>query len=66
MECVKFGTVMRVGTPEAPGYFGCVCVTFDVSSGADECAKAMHGRYTQAIAAIPTLYLKVGRVTDNA
>lgn len=44
MECVKFGTVMRVATPDTPGYFGSVCVTFDSSSGARECAKAMHGR----------------------
>ncbi|CAM9999031.1 unnamed protein product [Sphacelaria rigidula] len=44
MECVKHGTVVRVATPETPGYFGCVCVTFDGSTGARECAKAMHGR----------------------
>lgn len=44
MECVKFGTVMRVATPESPGYFGSVCITFDASSGADDCARAMHGR----------------------
>lgn len=44
MECVKFGTVKLVATPETPGYFGSVCVTFDASSGAEECAKAMHGR----------------------
>lgn len=44
MECVKFGTVISVTTPEAPGYFGCVVVTFDTSSGANKCAEAMHGR----------------------
>ena len=44
MECVKFGTVVRVATPETPGYYGSVCVTFDASSGADACAGAMHGR----------------------
>lgn len=44
MECVKFGTVVRVATPETPGYFGSVCITFDSSKGADACAQAMHGR----------------------
>ncbi|CAN0464344.1 unnamed protein product, partial [Laminaria digitata] len=44
MECVKFGTVISVATPETPGYIGSVCVTFAASSGANECADAMHGR----------------------
>ncbi|CAM9158163.1 unnamed protein product [Scytosiphon promiscuus] len=45
MECVKFGTVISVSTPEAPGYFGCVVVTFENSGGANKCAEAMHGRW---------------------
>lgn len=44
MECVKFGTVISVATPETPGYFGSVVVTFKSSSGANKCAEAMHGR----------------------
>lgn len=44
MECVKFGTVVRVATPETPGYFGSVCITFESSKGADACVQAMHGR----------------------
>ncbi|CAN0249937.1 unnamed protein product [Ectocarpus sp. 4 AP-2014] len=45
MECVKFGTVISVATPEAPGYFGCVVITFKTSNGANACAEAMHGRW---------------------
>lgn len=45
MECVKFGTVISVATPEAPGYFGCVVITFKTSDGANACAEAMHGRW---------------------
>lgn len=44
MECVKFGTVVHVATPETPGYFGSVCITFDGVLGAHACATAMHGR----------------------
>ncbi|CAM9725083.1 unnamed protein product [Choristocarpus tenellus] len=45
MECVKFGTVMRVVTPDTPEFLGSVCVTFDGSVGARECSRAMHGRW---------------------
>lgn len=44
MECVKFGTVISVATPETAGYFGSVVVTFETSGGANKCAEAMHGR----------------------
>ncbi|CAM9979989.1 unnamed protein product [Discosporangium mesarthrocarpum] len=45
MECVKFGTVVRVGTPEAQPLIGSVCITFETVEGARGCAAAMHGRW---------------------
>jgi hypothetical protein len=44
-ECVKFGTVRRIVTPEGAYYDGSVAVVFTTTVDAQKCAEAMHGRF---------------------
>ena len=44
-ECVKFGTVRRIVTPESPYYDGSVAVVFETFNDAQKCAQTMHGRF---------------------
>ena len=44
-QCVRYGTVRRIVTPEGDYYEGAVAVVFEDTPGALACAKAMHGRF---------------------
>ena len=47
VECCKFGTVIRLVSPEGPLFdpLGCIAVTFENMSSARECSSNLHGRW---------------------
>ena len=46
IECVKYGKVLRLMTPEGPQFDhrGCIAVTYEAADAARACAGALHGR----------------------
>ena len=46
IECVKYGKVLRLMTPEGPEFDhrGCIAVTYETADAARACAGALHGR----------------------
>ena len=46
IECVKYGKVLRLMTPEGPQFDhrGCIAVTYESADAARACAGALHGR----------------------
>jgi hypothetical protein len=45
LECVKFGKVVRIISPEEAAFDGCVAVTYETADGAQGCASALHARW---------------------
>jgi len=44
-ECIKFGEIRRIVTPEGPYYDGSVALVFTYPKDAQKCAETMHGRF---------------------